>query len=325
MNEPFSDVIGQDEIKRKLKFYLDSYHKTQVLPNLLFSGQKGGGKTMFALKTAEQLVEYSDKKPVLKSDGVSLKKKPLVPLNAASIPSFKWLAERVIVPHCLDKQSTVFIDECSELKEEVASNLLSLLSPNVNNRNSILFEEMNLDIDFRNNTFIFATTNVEKMNQPLVDRLMRLDLESYTMDDLGKVVQRSAPNVEFIEDVLSEIASVVRGNCRQAVKMASDIKSYLTTDNKFGKTKWTELKKILSIHKYGLTQMEIDILKILRDKPEGSSLTNLSAKTGIARTALQKDYEMMLQRYSLMDIRQQGRVITSKGIEYLKEMEACPA
>ena len=324
-NELFQEVIGQSETKKKLKFYLESYHRTMLMPNLLFSGGRGCGKTMFSQKVGEQLVEFKDKKPVMKLDGATPKKKSWIPLNAASIPNFRWFAEKVLVPYCVGKPSTVFIDECSELKEDVAMNLLSLLNPNIYNRNSLVVDEMPIDIDFKLNTFIFATTNVEKMPEPLQDRLTRIDLEPYTVSDLAKVVQKSASDISFLDNVLDDIAAVVRGNCRQAVKIASEIKSHLGDNKKFDKAQWEEFKKALSIHKLGLSRMEIDILRILRDKPEGSSLTNLSAKTGIHRAALQRDYELFLQRHSLLDIRQNGRVITSKGIEYLKELETCQA
>jgi Holliday junction resolvasome RuvABC ATP-dependent DNA helicase subunit len=49
----------------------------------------------------------------------------------------------------------------------------------------------------------------------------------------------------------------------------------------------------------------------------------LSAKTGLSREAVQKDYEIFLQKQGLMSITTgKGRTITSKGLEYLKELEA---
>jgi Holliday junction resolvasome RuvABC ATP-dependent DNA helicase subunit len=326
MNDIFPEIVGQEHTKKKLKFYLDSYHQTSLMPNVLLTAGKGCGKTLFAEKIAEQLLEYQNKKPVMKADGVTPKKKSWIPLNAASIPNFRWFAEKVLVPHCVGKASTIFIDECSDLKEDVSTNLLTLLNPNTNNRNTLAFDEVNLDIDFRLNTFIFATTNVEKMNEPLVNRLKRFELQPYTKSDLGKVIVKSIPDVSFMDGVLEDVASVVRGNCRRAVEMALDIKTYLGSNTRFGNSEWSSLKKILSIRPLGLSDMEIQILEFLRDRSEGTSLTSLSAKTGLSRTALQQDYEMYLQSQSLMEIKNQhGRRITSRGMEYLKSLESCPA
>jgi biotin operon repressor len=56
--------------------------------------------------------------------------------------------------------------------------------------------------------------------------------------------------------------------------------------------------------------------------PEGSSLTNLAAKTGLSRDAVQKDYEIFLQKLGFMEITSgKGRTITSKGLTYLKQLD----
>jgi Holliday junction resolvasome RuvABC ATP-dependent DNA helicase subunit len=46
----------------------------------------------------------------------------------------------------------------------------------------------------------------------------------------------------------------------------------------------------------------------------------LSAKTGISPRAIQKDFEIYLQKHSLMDITTAGRNITAKGLDYLKKL-----
>ena len=72
----FESVVGQEEAKKKLAFYLNSYHHTRVMPNLMFAAQKGQGKSLLARETAKELVAYGeDGKPLLKEDGKTLKKK----------------------------------------------------------------------------------------------------------------------------------------------------------------------------------------------------------------------------------------------------------
>ena len=48
MNPTFKHIVGQDHIKRQLSFYLDAYKTTNILPFLMFNGQRGIGKTEFA-------------------------------------------------------------------------------------------------------------------------------------------------------------------------------------------------------------------------------------------------------------------------------------
>ena len=44
----FDGLIGQDNVKKKLSFYLKAFNKTSICPFLNFVGAKGLGKTEFA-------------------------------------------------------------------------------------------------------------------------------------------------------------------------------------------------------------------------------------------------------------------------------------
>ena len=46
MNDYFSHLIGQDNVKKKLNFYLKAYHATNVCPFLNLVGAKGLGKNV---------------------------------------------------------------------------------------------------------------------------------------------------------------------------------------------------------------------------------------------------------------------------------------
>ena len=43
----FAELVGQEEVKRKLSFYLEAHAKTELVPFLNFVGAKGLGKTAF--------------------------------------------------------------------------------------------------------------------------------------------------------------------------------------------------------------------------------------------------------------------------------------
>ena len=319
----FADVVGQDEAKKKLSFYINSYHQTRIMPNLLFDAAKGQGKSLIARETAKQLIAYGeDRKPLLKDDGKTPKKKTFLEINASTIKSIRQFINGVIVPHVVDKDVTVFIDEASELKNDVTMSLLTMLNPNPTNKNTFVYDDYTCDIDFSKQTFIFATSESHSIFAPLMDRLTRIDLQHYTHNDLEKIVQKSAPEVEFKDGVVSEIAKVVRGNARQCVKMASDIRTYLCRKTIFGKKDWGKLSDILSIKPLGLSPIEIDLLRFMQQRPDGSSLTNLAARSGLSRESIQKDYESFLQHCGLMEITAgKGRHLTAKGIEYLKGLE----
>lgn len=319
----FPDVVGQDQAKRKLAFYIDSYHVTKLMPNLMLCAQKGQGKSLIAREVAKKLVQYGeDNKPVMKEDGKTPKKKTFLEINASTIKSIRQFINSVIVPHVVDKDVTVFIDEASEVNKDVTMSLLTMLNPNPANKNTFVYDDYTCDIDFRRQTFIFATSESHSIFAPLMDRLTRIDLQSYTGNDLAKIIGKSAPEIKFKDDVLEKISSIVRGNARQCVKMASDIRTYLRGKTVFGSKEWRDLSAILSIKPMGLSPIEIDLLNFMKERPDGSSLTNLAARSGLSREAVQRDYESYLQNLGLMEITAgKGRQLTAQGLDYLKNLE----
>jgi len=165
---------------------------------------------------------------------------------------------------------------------------------------------------------MFATTETQSVFHALMDRLERVDLEEYTIEEMGKIVALNL-ELDIEHKTLQDIASVLRGNARAAQKMAHKIESYCRQKNvtRFDAKHWQELSRILNIFPLGLNVTEIQLLNILKDNKD-CSLTNLSAKTGLSKQAVQRDFEIYLQKHSLMEITTAGRNITAKGLDYLK-------
>jgi Holliday junction resolvasome RuvABC ATP-dependent DNA helicase subunit len=309
----FPDVIGQDVAKRKLNFFLDGYRASNYVPHLMFVAPKGCGKTTMAKATAKELTLRDNPS----------KTKPFLELNCSTIKNVSQFFNQIVIPHVNFQECTILFDEASELPKDVTMALLTILNPNKDNRNSFSFEEYTVDFDFTMQSFMFATTEAQSIFHALMDRCERLDLEEYTYDELGRIVAVNYPEGEFEKDLLGEIATVLRGNARQAQKMANNIKAYLASKkrDKFTAADWAALKYALGILPLGLSRIELQVLRIL-SKSKECSLTNLSAKTGLTPECLRRDFEMYLQKHSLMEITTNGRTITSAGQKYLKELDA---
>lgn len=319
----FTDIVGQEAAKKKLAFYLKSYHATRIMPHLMLCAPKGQGKSTIAKQTARGLLEFTESGNVaLKEDGTTPKKKSFIEINASTIRSVKQFINSVIIPYVVDKNVTVFIDEASELSKDVTMSLLTMLNPNPTNKNTFVYDDYACDIDFSKQTFIFATSESHSIFAPLMDRLTRVDLEEYSYNHLAEILRRATPGVEFKDDIAISVATTLRGNARQAVKRANEIRAYLCGKKEFGAAEWKDLKNTLSILPLGLSPIELSLLRFMQQNPDGSSLTNLSAKTGLSRDAVQKDYEIFLQKQGLMEITTgKGRTITAKGLEYLKSLD----
>jgi Holliday junction resolvasome RuvABC ATP-dependent DNA helicase subunit len=124
---------------------------------------------------------------------------------------------------------------------------------------------------------------------------------------------------------LTKIATTLRGNPRQAQKMATNMTGHLaaTGSSKFGSKDWDDLQDQLGVHPLGLNDKEIEILQHL-EQGGSLTLTNLSARTGLTKQCLQADYELWLLKMGLMKIETTGRALTIQGCEYLKFLNLPP-
>ena len=73
---------------------------------------------------------------------------------------------------------------------------------------------------------------------------------------------------------------------------------------------------MLGINPLGLNEIEIRLLRVLRTVLHSHQI---AATLMLTKTAVQKDFEMFLQKQNLMSIDGQ-RSITNKGIEYLRDL-----
>lgn len=322
----FKDIVGQRKPKKELSFYLDSYMRTRMVPNMMFVAPKGQGKTTLARELAKGLVQFDEMGNVMEVPSkldpsvMKPKRKPFVEVNCSTLKSVKQFINGLVIPYVQDKDVTLLFDEASELPRDISMALLTILNPNPENRTTFSLDEYVCDFDFRRQTFIFATSEIQKVFHALTDRLERITLEDYTLNELASIVQKGIPNVECKDGVLEDVATVLRGNARAAQKMAGKIAAYLKGKLTFVPQDWDKLREVLSIYPLGLNAIEIQILHYLAQNSTGTSLTGLSAKTGMSRESLQKDSELYLQKHNLMEIQTTGRMITAKGLEYLKAL-----
>ena len=303
--ENYSEIVGQEKTKAKLNFLLEGFEQTKIMPHLLFVAPRGCGKTMIAQETAKIMNRQKN-----------------VIVNCSTIKNVKSFFNQVMLPFVYDKDTTIIFDEASELPRDVTMALLTILNPNTNNQNEFTFEDGTYNFRFNQNSFIFCTTEAQKIFHALADRLYRIDMEDYSYISLGKIIQNNlkSKNQSIEINVIDEVASVCRGNARQAQSMANQISSYLMSknSNKLTSGGWSEIKGKLSIYPLGLSEIELNIIKILKEHGE-VRLTNLSAKTNLTKDMLQKNVEMYLMRNNLIEVRPTGRALTKKGHDYHKE------
>ena len=308
----FPDIVGQDRAKKKLAFFHRGYNASSIIPHLMFIAPKGCGKTTLAKAMARKL-KGSDK-PV----------KTFLEINCSTIKNLKQFFNQIIIPHVNQKECTILLDEASELPKDVTMALLTILNPNEHNRTEFAFEDYVVDFNFRDHSFMFATTEAHKIFHALMDRCERIDLEEYSYNQLGTIIGRQMKDYTFEKGILDEIATVLRGNARAAQKMAGNIKTYLASKDskKMTLKDWEVIKEELGILPLGINRIELQVLRALKEKKE-CSLTHLGAVTGLTVQCLRQDFELFLQKKMLMEITTNGRSLTTDGHKYLKELDKC--
>jgi len=322
------NVVGQKSAKAKLNFYLTGYLNSQILSPILLMGEKGGGKSLIAKEIAKNLVEFGpDNKPLEfvdpKDKKKKIKKKSFIEINCASIKNLRSWIESVYLEFINGRKATIFFDECSELPHDLQMALLTMLNPSADHKTTFCYKDFIIETNLKDHSYIFATTDPQKINNALKDRLTPIELSPYTNNELAIILKQNLPDVEFEEGLAEEAATYLHGNPRSAVLLATrDIYTYLANRKKFNFNNWKEFIKLLGLYPLGLTSLEISILKVLKENPGGTSLTTLSSRTGLNRGALQRVHESWLMRNNLMEIGELShRAITSKGIDYLKNLK----
>ena len=298
----FESLIGQNHIKKQLSFYLDAHKATNITPFLMFNGAKGLGKTEFAKAFAKEL------------------KKPLLEINCSTIKNSEQFFEQIFMPIIMDSDITILFDEAHALPKELVMAFLTIFNVEGVSKKHFQWRENNFEFNFERQTYIFATTEPDKLFAPFKDRLTIIDFKPYQSIELGEILTKRLDWVNFQDDIIADIAFTLRGNARSAVKRSKEIEMYCEAKNvsTFGAKEWSKLKDVLGIKAYGLTNTEVEVLNVLKSRGE-CTLGMLSAATGLSRTSLQRDAEIHLLRLGFMKI-DTARKITDLGVRALTKI-----
>jgi len=309
----WDELIGQERAKSKLDFHFQAAKAGEALPSFMLCGPRGFGKTCIGEAFGLRIKEMTG--------GV----KRSYTLNCASVRNLKQFWNSIVMRVINDRDVTILFDEASELPEDVTMALLTMINPNPENRNTFVYDDQTLDVDLKRQTFLFATTEPHKIFHALMNRCRRIDLEEYSYSDLNTILKRNARTITFGDDVLQRVSPTLRGNARQAVMMAQDIKTYLAPLHRrnFTMKDWDALAKKLDILPLGVNRLELQVMRVLEAKHD-CSLTRIAATLGMTPAAVQKDLELYLQKQGLMEITTNGRNLTPEGAAYLKALKEIP-
>lgn len=302
----FKSLIGQSEVKEKLGFYASLFNAGFIVPPIMLNAAKGLGKTAFA-KEFHNATKGKDRK--------------LIEINCGTIRNSEQFFEQIFIPQIAGKEITVLFDECHSLPKDLTDVFLTAFNTEGAKTKTVSIGDGFVTFEFDKQMYLFATTELHKLFAPLKDRLTIIDFKQYSEKELSEMMKQKVEWIKYKPGVLDAIVTTVRGNARSAIQRVLQVKSWCELHNlsEVCHKEWQKMKTKFGILPYGLTNVEIQILKSLQERG-ACSLQMLSAITGMSRQAIQLEAENNLLRRGYMEI-DGKRKITSKGTIILKQIK----
>lgn len=290
-NQVFEEIIGQESVISTLSMYIDAFKETERLPAISLYASRGAGKSHLARAFRSGL---------RRKDG---SKVPMLEINAASIKNAAAFFEEVY-PVWVNNNCLLFCDEIQNIPKDLQQLFLTIFNVDRSPHREVTFQGVPYSFDFTKISFLSATTNQERLSEPLRDRFRAISLEEYTSDQLFEIFLNNLENRVSIENSAKQaIISTFRGNPRDAVVKAEDLKTYIAAQS--NKTicsiGWDSFCKTMGIKSLGLSSSEMQLIKVL-GKHGDCSLNMLSSITGFERSAIMNDYEKLLFRKGLLRV-----------------------
>lgn len=240
----FSHIVGQDQAKLAI---LDWYNYEQQ--PLLIYGSSGFGKTMFAESIGARTIDTTQ----MRSDRLNTILKPIKESEDGEI---------------------LFFDEIHSMKPAVLEGLYKIID-----KGTFYDPELCMDLPIPKVKFIFATNILSPLPEAFVNRCKFIELQSYSDQELAKIVQLANPKLEL--NAIKPIIRAAKGVPRTALSLAKSLKAGALTE-KFENLNETKVNSLLDSRfkingDTGLSEKEFKIVQkvIERGKLSSTAVANL--------------------------------------------------
>ncbi|UCF76792.1 MAG: Holliday junction branch migration DNA helicase RuvB, partial [Betaproteobacteria bacterium] len=178
-------------------------------------------------------------------------------------------------------------------------------------------------LDLPQFTLVGATTRAGMLTNPLRDRFgIVARLEFYTIEELQRIVQRSAKllGVEITAEGAREISGRSRGTPRVANRLLRRVRDYAQVKAKGNVTREVAdaALQMIDVDTLGLDVMDRKLLLAVMEKFDGGpvGVDNLSAAIGEARDTIEDVIEPFLIQQGYLQRTPRGRVATASAYRH---------
>ena len=306
----FSNFIGQSGVKKKLAYWIESHNNGYPMPVMIFLGAKGHGKTQFAEESFNYFLDKNGKK------------KPHCIVNCSQFQNADQFFQEFIAPiHGVD--ITILLDECHCLPKDLQEALLTPFNPNGQTVKNISWKGEEYEIDLKKQTFIFATTEPNKMLKPLMERLKKVVFARYSDNEIGQIIESKIDDgIDMCEEVIDKASETCRKSPRLATEMVDEMMRFASHEGTktFNDKTWKKFIDIMSIRRYGVDSNELEVLKVLSERG-ACSLNEIASSLNMTPASVQRSVEEYLLNMRFLEINGK-RHITKAGREALKVIMA---
>lgn len=298
------DYIGQVKAKENLEVYIQAaLERKEALDHVLLYGPPGLGKTTLAGIIANEM-------------GVNIR--------ITSGPAIEKAGDLAAILTNLSEHDILFIDEIHRMSRTVEE----ILYPAMEDYSLDIIigkgpAAKSIRIDLPKFTLIGATTRVGLLTAPLRDRFGVISrLELYSVDELTKIVERSAGLLDVVIDSegAAEIASRSRGTPRLANRFLKRVRDFaqVKANGVITHEVADMALRRLEVDELGLDSIDNRMLCAMIENFGGGpvGLETIAATIGEEPNTIEDVYEPYLLQLGFISRTPRGRIATRLAYEH---------
>ncbi len=299
------DFIGQPRTKEQLEIFIHAARKRgEALDHVLVFGPPGLGKTTLANIIAREMEAR---------------------LRQTSGPVLEKAGDLAAILTNLEPNDVLFIDEIHRMSPAIEEILYPAME---DYRLDIMIGEgpaaRSIKLDLPAFTLVGATTRAGLLTSPLRDRFGIVHrLQFYTIEELGRIVERSARLLElsFDNGGVEAVAARSRGTPRIANRLLRRVRDYaeVRSDGFINREVADAALDMLEVDRYGLDALDRSMLLAIMTKFDGGpvGIDSISAAIGEERDTIEDVVEPYLIQQGFLMRTPRGRMATSNAWRHL--------